>query len=289
MLPIKKIYIDTRHRTADSKSTSDFKISLPNNITLPSNTAFYITDITVPVSWYTVEAGRNDTIYFRINSTNYAPSKCTLPEGNYSTITLGAAMCKAMNDNYPFTGAPGTTPTRFVPTVNLANNTIVLSNANDTFEIFTDEQVVALMYMGLYTAKVPTCSVNDMLQNTVKQIIKADGATQVVTNAVLPKFWTSGYVNLHPIRNLYLISNTLGTYNSMAVNGEWGILKKIPVSADYNQLIYDQTVLGMDYLDCSNQTLNLIDFKLKDHKGKIVNLHGGHVSFSIIFVKVADE
>ena len=98
MLPIKKIYIDTRLSTADSKSTADFKISLPNNITLPSNTAFYITDITVPVSWYTVEAGRNDTIYFRINSTNYAPSKCTLPEGNYSTITLGAAMCKAMND-----------------------------------------------------------------------------------------------------------------------------------------------------------------------------------------------
>ena len=94
MLPIKKIYIDTRHSTADSKSTSDFKISLPNNITLPSNTAFYITDITVPVNWYPVEAGRNDTIYFRINSTNYAPSKCTLPEGNYSTITLGLLCVK---------------------------------------------------------------------------------------------------------------------------------------------------------------------------------------------------
>ena len=75
----------------------------------------------------------------------------------------------------------------------------------------------------------------------------------------------------------------------MAVNGEWGILKKIPVSADYNLLIYDQTVLGMDYLDCSNQTLSLIDFKLKDHTGVVVNLHDNHVSFSIIFVKVADE
>ena len=75
----------------------------------------------------------------------------------------------------------------------------------------------------------------------------------------------------------------------MAINGEWGILKKIPVSADYNQLIYDHTVLAMDYLNCSNQTLGLIDFKLQDHSGNIVNLHGGHASFSIIFVKVADE
>ena len=51
-----------------------------------------------------------------------------------------------------------------------------------------------------------------------------------------------------------------------------GHFKKIPVIADYNQLIYDQTVLGMDYLDCSNQTLSLIDFKIQDHSGDIVNL-----------------
>ena len=41
----------------------------------------------------------------------------------------------------------------------------------------------------------------------------------------------------------------------MAVNDQWGILKKIPVSAAYKQLIYDQTVLGMDHLDCGNQIL----------------------------------
>ena len=128
-----------------------------------------------------------------------------------------------------------------------------------------------------------------MLQNAIMQTVKANGATQVVTNAVLPKSCTSRYVNRHPIHNLYLISNTLGTCSSMAVNGECGILKNIPVRADYNQLIYDQTVLGMDYLDCSHQTLNLIDFKLKDHTGDVVNLHGNHVSFSIIFVTGADE
>ena len=42
----------------------------------------------------------------------------------------------------------------------------------------------------------------------------------------------------------------------MSVNGAWGILKKIPVSADYNKLIYDQTALGMDFSDCSNPNPN---------------------------------
>ena len=73
------------------------------------------------------------------------------------------------------------------------------------------------------------------------------------------------------------------------MNGQWGILKKIPVSADYNRLISDQTVLVMDCLDCSHQTFSLSDLKLKDHSGNVVNLNGKHARFSIIFVKVADK
>jgi hypothetical protein len=99
MLPIKKIYIDTRHITADSKSTSDFNISLPNNITLPSNTAFYIIDIRCPVAWYTAEAGSNDTIYFRINTDNYAVSQSTIPDENYNRSTLADALGKAIKSN----------------------------------------------------------------------------------------------------------------------------------------------------------------------------------------------
>ena len=147
MLPIKMIYIDTRHSTADSKRTSDFRISLPNNITLPSNTAFYITDITVPVSWYTVEAGRNDTIYFRINGTAYAPSQTALHEGNYSTTSFGQALCDVMNAHYPY-GNRGSITNKFKFDANLRNNTIAIANTTDKFEILTDEQALALMYSG---------------------------------------------------------------------------------------------------------------------------------------------
>jgi hypothetical protein len=52
-----------------------------------------------------------------------------------------------MNDNYPCTGPiGGTTPRRLASTANLGNNTSILSNPTDTFEIFTDEQVVAFMF-----------------------------------------------------------------------------------------------------------------------------------------------
>ena len=50
------------------------------------------------------------------------------------------------------------------------------------------------MFEGKYAPKVPTCSVIDMLRNTVKHVIQAEGARQVVINAVLDKVWTSGCV-----------------------------------------------------------------------------------------------
>ena len=101
------------------------------------------------------------------------------------------------------------------------------------------------MHEHAYPIKIPVFPVNDMLRSTTKNTIQADGARPVGLNAVLYKVWTSGYVDLHHIRHLYLTANTLGTYNSMALNGEWGILKKFPISADYNQLIYDHTLLRL--------------------------------------------
>ena len=68
MLPIKKIYIDSRHKSNDSVSNTYFKIDLPVNISLPENTAFIISEITRPLPWYTIESGRNNKLYFRVNT-----------------------------------------------------------------------------------------------------------------------------------------------------------------------------------------------------------------------------
>ena len=74
------IYIYSRHCTYDYSSRSDFNIDLPVNITLPANTAFYITDITIPVSWYMIEAGRNNCLYYRMRGLNAEIAKVIIPE-----------------------------------------------------------------------------------------------------------------------------------------------------------------------------------------------------------------
>ena len=43
--------------------------------------------------------------------------------------------------------------------------------------------------------------------------------------------------------------------------------KRVPVRANYNEAIYDDAGLGIDYLTCSRQSLSRLEFQLKDKKG----------------------
>ena len=65
MLPVKKVYIDTKYKTKDSISNSNFKYELPQTLFMPENTVFYVDDVAIPHSWTTVESF-NDKLYFRV-------------------------------------------------------------------------------------------------------------------------------------------------------------------------------------------------------------------------------
>ena len=58
-LKFKKKYIDTRHKRPDSKSTSDFKINLPESLSFEGNTCFYIDDFTCGHAWTSIEVFNN--------------------------------------------------------------------------------------------------------------------------------------------------------------------------------------------------------------------------------------
>ena len=66
-LPIKKIFADSRFKTKDSLSSSNFKFQLEEIFLMPHNTGFYIDDISIPHTWYTVEPNYNDKLYIRVS------------------------------------------------------------------------------------------------------------------------------------------------------------------------------------------------------------------------------
>ena len=114
-----------------------------------------------------------------------------------------------MNSHYPFAPPAGTFPKIFEPSA---------YNAETKIKILTDEQALEETIQGRLAGAYPLCSIYEMLHNTKPRL---NDATD---------YFTSRYVDLHPIRNLYNISNTLGTHNSMSVTGDWSILKTIQSS-----------------------------------------------------------
>ncbi len=51
IVDIKKAHIDTRYRTVDSNSDSNFSVELPLAVNIPDKCIYYVDDIVLPVIW----------------------------------------------------------------------------------------------------------------------------------------------------------------------------------------------------------------------------------------------
>ena len=282
-LPLKKIYVDTRYRTSDSVSTSNFKIELPYSVVLPENSTFQLTDICIEHSWLTVETGINDTIYIRALS--YAGPQeqvfdvlVVLPSQNYTGSTLAAAIQSSLNTQLE-AGLPV-----FSAVYNANPNTITINNTqNFYFKILTDPELTTKLnntWTGPSYDSTNPRSANDLLRNYA-------GTSTVYGKDKGP--FVSGFLDLQPIRNIFISSPNLGNFNTLGSRGEANIICKVPVNADFGYLVICNIIANHDFLNCSKQTLRTIEFNLKDVKGNYLPLHGGHCSFSIVFSAIFED
>lgn len=273
MLPVKKIYIDSRRSTHDSRDSSNFKIDLPYTYKMPPDTVFFITDVCIPHSWYTVEFGINNRLYFQINVlANVQYYIATMNEGVYDgaafATELGAAITGVVS---------GVTVT-----YSSANNSLVISVAsiaNAYIKIFTDEEIPVInnfisrsgkVWIGWQYSGEEPGSINDNIQNFAPSPPSS--------------LYGCYFLNLQNISNVYITSPNLGSFDTVSAFSH-NIIKKVPVTANYGYMIFDNSMTTNDFLDCSNQTLKTIEFHIRDGRGRYINLHNAHITFSIIFNK----
>ncbi len=84
----RRLFIDSRH--ASSGSSGNFIYPLPDQLVLPKTAVCYITDISLPHSWYTVDSSnRNLYIIESLGGTDTA-RQIQLSEQNYDVLTLRA-------------------------------------------------------------------------------------------------------------------------------------------------------------------------------------------------------
>ena len=172
-LPIKKIYIDTKYKARDSLSNSNFKIDLPQTLMFPENSVFYIDDVSIPHSWYTVETNINDKLYLMVCPTDVdadgdgiAYKIVTIDPGIYNgseiAIELQTKMEASINNSF--------FPNMLSVTYNPRKNNInITSNYADwKFKILTEDDIYTKLNTGWlgdnYDVNNPH-SINDIISN----------------------------------------------------------------------------------------------------------------------------
>ena len=285
-LPIKKLYIDTKYKSRESVSNSNFKIDLPQTLYFPDNSVFYIDDISIPHSWYTIEDGVNDKLYIEIS---HVDSNVGTTVDSYQIVTIspgiynGAELALEIQTKIEASINNSIFPNLLIVTYDSKRNSINITTGyvDIRFKILTADDIYTKLndtWLGSsYDVNNPH-SINDIIGNTI------DKNSPFYTSSISYK----AALNLQPIRNIY-IHSSLGNYNTLSNWGSQTIVKKIPVTANSGDYIFDQVMTGNDFGDCSKQTMRTISFELKDVHGNEINLHGNHLSFSIIFSRMNPE
>ena len=110
---------------------------------------------------------------------------------------------------------------------------------------------------------------------------------EVLRNSVLiptESLYEGGFIDLFNVHSVYIHSPNLGHYNSIGVRGESTIIKQVTVSSGFGCLILDSVVAPHDKIDVSRQLIKTAQFSLKNAHGNVIDLHGAHVSWSLVFV-----
>ena len=215
-LPIKKIYVDTHYMLPSSHSTSDFTIDLENTIQLPDNATFYISEIHIPTSWYSIETDYNDKLYIRylFSDNSYIDKIVQLPRKSHDGDSLGKDLDTYLKLNYR---DPNTEPFQvlYIEDINSIQITPIAPGLR--FKLFSDEELqMDIGWNGTHYNKNDLQSVNNVLRNR-----------KITPIYSLASPYMSQFLNLLNINTIYITSPDLGSYSTLGPRpGELTVIKK---------------------------------------------------------------
>ena len=98
MLPVKKLYIDSKARTADSRSTSNFSLDLTESLTMPEGAVFQVCDVLIPHSWYLIDDSNRNLYFFELDGLSGSGFfTIALNIGNYLGPDLAGEIGRALH------------------------------------------------------------------------------------------------------------------------------------------------------------------------------------------------
>jgi hypothetical protein len=193
----------------------------------------------------------------------------TLPSKNYTGDTIAVALESLMNAAWEAYAV------RFYVRYDLSDNMLTIGQMG----FFEDYKTYLVSGADLQAGRNWSSNVPKHLIQSLNGVLRI-GKTSFFLELNAPY---NAYIDLNTTRNLYLTSSCLASYNTISNFENDVIIKKIPVKANYSQMLFDNAEAGYDYLDVSRRALSRLDFRLQDSYGNIINLRNNHWSFSLVF------
>ena len=282
-----RIYIDSRYRTSDSASASDFTVELNETIQLPMNSRVRLHDIAIPYSWRTIEENLNQELWLeeRTGAPNqYVKRVLKLASGQYDGRSLATALQTLFN-----TGSSwglvmnGGLEAPYTVTYSEQTGSIKISLANaavGSSVLWSDAALKAQSPSGW----VGGSTTNPRSFNRNLRI-----ATNVTIGAGTTPF-VSEFVDLITVKELYVHSSSLGNLSNVGPRpGDRSCLCKVAVTSGYGYLIHSDGA-SWEFADCNaGQLVKKLSFTLQDATGAVVPLHGCDWSFALTFTDPLDE
>lgn len=280
-LTYKKIYVNSKYRTNDSKSPSNFQIELRENFEIPDGTIAQIHEVAIPNTWYTI-SNNNNNLYWRhqvlppATPQGITYTKIVIPEGNYTAPELATEIATQLNAVFDNVGVSRTNT--YTGTYNNLTNKITISS-NYTEVIFvplTDADVPD--FVGSFSNSVDLSKLNSI--NEVLSFTQTVGDSFTSVNP-----WITGFIILLPYHDLYISCPELSNNNFHSPTSFTNaIVKKVPVNAPFAGIVADSYgITDYDYINVSRRSIRRLTFRITDESGNFINLNGANASFSILF------
>jgi len=136
-LTTKKIYIDSRFKSSNSASSTDFTMDLSENLDLPDSCICYIDDLVIPVSYYNCDVNNNKLYVRKITGNVSTPNNddkiVSLTVGQYNVEQIASEIQTQLRATFPSVSGQ-----QFTCTYNNMKGTITISPGDNTirFQLF---------------------------------------------------------------------------------------------------------------------------------------------------------
>ena len=273
-----RLYVDSRHRTRDSTSNSDFYVELPYACNVPKG-SIHIDGVCLSHSWSTVQTGINDRLYVLEEPAGQVGSvrQIQLAEGTYNAVTLKDEILAKLNASTQLPGQYTCTVTDGRLTV---GNTSVASTQGKV--LLYSQQYHQSGTLGNLIPNYQGAPAMELIGLWTNPTL-ADGTVYIHSTQSL----TTGFLDLQYHKQLYIHSDMPCDYSSLTLSGATNVVRRVLLGGSaQGDVVNDTLSTGLQGISFSSDcVLKKMRFIITGWDNKPIGMSNHQISWEMIIVR----